>query len=124
MLGAVGRGEHGGHGERGRDGGDPDMADQAALEGVDILAHGAGVADDAPRPFEHALSLGSEPAKARPALHQHHPERVLQRFDAGGQSRLAHPADLGGAAKVLLAGERDDEFKLVDHGGLRPEERI
>jgi hypothetical protein len=32
-----------------------------------------------------------------------------------GRGGLAAVADLGGASEVLLAGERDDEFELVDH---------
>jgi hypothetical protein len=34
-----------------------DMPDKPALERVDLLAHGARVGDDAPRPFQHALAF-------------------------------------------------------------------
>ena len=48
----------------------PDLAGKPMLEGVDLLAHGAGVADDPPGPFEHALALRREAAEARAALHE------------------------------------------------------
>ena len=50
------------------------MAGEAALQRVDLLAHGARVADDPPRPVEHALALRREALEARPALHQEHAE--------------------------------------------------
>ena len=91
------------------------MSDQSALERVHLLTHRPAVRDDAARPFEHALALGGEALKPRAALHQHHPELILELLDAGGKRGLADVAHLGGAAEVLLAGERNDEFKLVDH---------
>ena len=68
--------------ERGRDRGDADVADEAALERIDVLPHGAGVADDAARPFQHPLAFGRKAAKARAALHQKYAEHVFQIFDA------------------------------------------
>ena len=54
------------------------MPREALLEGVDLLAHGARVADDAPRPVEHPLALGREAAEPRAALDDQHAELVLE----------------------------------------------
>ena len=91
---------------------------QAVLQRVDLLVHGAGVADDAARPVEHPLAFRRETLEARSALHQQHPEGILELLDAGGERGLAHAAGLGGMAEMPLAGERDDEFELLDHAGL------
>ena len=48
------------------------MAGKTALQGVDFLAHGARIADDAPRPIEHALAFRRETLEARAALHKQH----------------------------------------------------
>ena len=114
-LRPIGRGEHRRHGERGRDRGDPEVSDQPALERIDVLAHGAGIADDAPRPFEHPFAFRREAPKPRTALHQQHAEHVFKIFDASRQGRLAYAADFGGAAEMLLARQRDDEFKFLQH---------
>ena len=115
-LRPVGGGDHRHHGERGGDGGDADMAGKAALQRVDLLAHGARVADDAARPVEHPLALGGEALEARAALHQQHAERILELLDAGRERGLAHAAGLRRVAEMPLARQRDDEFELVDHG--------
>ena len=103
------------------------MAGEALLQRVDLLAHGAGVADDAARPVEHALAFRREALEARAALHQQHAEGVLELLDAGGERGLAHAAGLRRVAEMPLAGEREDEFELVDHGpfcfGLFSQER-
>ena len=78
------------------------MPDEAALERVDILAHGARIADDPPRPFQHPLALGREAVEARAAMDQQHAEHILQIFDAGGQGRLGDAAGFGGAAEMTL----------------------
>jgi hypothetical protein len=51
---------------------------------VDFLAHGAGVADDAPRPVEHALTLRGEALKARAAVDQQHAHLFFE---------VLHPAE-------------------------------
>ena len=91
------------------------MAGEAPLQRVDLLAHGARVADDAARPVEHALAFRGEALEARSALHQQHPERILELLDAGRERGLAHAAGLGRVAEMPLARQRDDEFQLVDH---------
>ena len=92
------------------------MAGEAALQRVDLLAHGARVADDAARPVEHALAFRGEALEARAALHQEHAERILELLDAGREGRLAHAAGLGRVTEMPLARERDHEFELVQHG--------
>ena len=91
------------------------MSGEAALQRVDLLAHGARVADDAARPIEHALAFGGEPLEPRTALHEQHAERILELLDAGREGRLAHAAGLGGMTEMPLARERDHEFELVQH---------
>ena len=58
------------------------MAGKAPLQRVDLLMHGAGVADDAPRPVEHPLAFRGEALEARAALHQQNPEGILELLDA------------------------------------------
>src|SRR5262249_55403049 len=111
----VRRREHRRHRERGGDGGDPQMAGEAALERVDLLAHRAGVGDDAARPVEHPFALGREAVIAGAALHQQHAERILELLDAGRQCGLTNVARLRRAPEMLLARQRYDEFQLVDH---------
>jgi hypothetical protein len=52
--------------------------------------------------------------ESRATLHQHDPKLVLELLDTGGKRRLTDVAGLGRAPEMLLAGERNDEFKLVD----------
>src|SRR5262249_45715358 len=86
-----------------------------SLQRVDFLVHGAGVTDDAACPVEHAFALRGEALKTGAALHEQHAEGILELLDAGRQRRLAHAASLGGMTEMPLAGERDDEFKFIDH---------
>ena len=116
MFLAERRGQPRHHGERRRDRRDADVAGQPVPRGAHLLAHGAGVADDAARPFEHLLALRRQPLEARAALHQHDAELVLQLLDRRRQRRLGDAALLGRAAEMLLLGQRDEEFQLVDHG--------
>ena len=116
MARAIGRGELRDHRQRGRDRGDAQLPGEAVAQRVDLLAHGARVADDAARPVERALALGGETDEARAALHQQDAEHFLELLDAGRQRRLGHAAGLGGAAEMLFARERDQIFELVEHG--------
>ena len=81
---------------------------------VDLLPHGAGVADDAARPVEHPFAFRGEALEARAALHQQHAVRVLELLDPGGKRRLGHAAGLRGAAEMLLPRQRQEKFQLVD----------
>ena len=116
MLLAIRRGERGDHRERGRDRGDPQPPRQAVTQRVDLLAHGAAVADDPARPIQHALALRREALESRAAVHQQHAHLLLELLHARGQRRLRHAAGLRCTAEVLFAGEGQDEFELVDHG--------
>jgi hypothetical protein len=91
------------------------MAGQAMLQRVDLLTHGTRVADDAPCPVEHAFALRREAAEAGAALNQEHAERVLKLLDAGREGRLTYAAGLGRATEMPLAGERYNEFELIEH---------
>jgi hypothetical protein len=77
--------------------------------------HGAGVADDAARPVEHALALRREARKARAAVDEADAETLLELLDRGRERRLAHPAGLRGAADMPLACEGDEELQPVEH---------
>src|SRR5580704_612292 len=115
MLGAIRGGQHRAHGKRGRDGGDAEMADEPALQGIDVLAHGTGIGDDAAGPIEYALAFGRKAAKAGAALHQQNSEHVLEILDAGRQRRLADVAGFCRAPEMLRACQGNHEFEFVDH---------
>ena len=102
------------HAELGRDRRDLDFAGQLVLEAVDLVAHRAGVADDAPRPVERPLALGREALEARATLHQHHAEKFFELFEARRHRRLGDAASLGRPPEMPLLGERQQKFKLVD----------
>ncbi len=108
------RGQRSDHAERGRDRGDADLSGKAVLEGVDLLAHRAGIADDAARPVERPFPLGRKALEPRPALHQHDAEDFLELLQAGRHRRLGDAAGLGGASKMTFLGQRQQQFKLVD----------
>ncbi len=88
---------------------------KTVTQGIDLLAHGAGVADNAARPVEHALPLGGEALKARAAVDQQHAHLLLDLLDARRERRLGDAAGLGGAAEVPFPRQRQDEFELVEH---------
>src|ERR1700680_900283 len=117
MLSAIGRGDRRHHSERRRNRGYAQAAREPVLQRLDLLAHGARVADDAARPIEGALALVGEADEARTALHQHDAEGRLELLDAGGQRRLGDAAGVGGTAEMLFAGKRQKVFELVDHRG-------
>ena len=104
------------HGQRRRDGGNADAAGQAVARRAHLLAHGAGVADDAARPDQHLLALRRQPLEARAAQHQHDAELVFKLLDRRRQRRLGDAARLRRAPEMLLLGQSDEEFQLVDHG--------
>ena len=79
---AIGRRQFLDHRQRGRDRGDAQPSDKAVLEGMDLLAHGAGVADDAACPVQHPFALGREVLETRATIDQKDAERVLELFDA------------------------------------------
>jgi hypothetical protein len=86
------------------------MAGQIAAHGADVLHHGAGVRDNAPRPFEHALALGREALKARTTMHQHDAEPGLELLHGGRERLLCDTAALGGVAEMAVPGEGEEEF--------------
>src|SRR3984893_10179934 len=91
------------------------MPGERGLGRMNVLAHGARVADDAPRPFEHALAFRRQPVKARAAIDEQHPQCVFELFDARRQGGLGHPAAFRGAARIAFPRQRYQEFELVDH---------
>ena len=91
-----------------------DFAGKTVLEGVDLLAHRAGIADDAPRPVQRPLPLGRKALEPRAALHQHDAEDFLKLLQAGRHRRLGDATGLGGASEVTFLGQRQQQFKLVD----------
>src|ERR1700731_4589110 len=115
MFGPERRGEFGDHGERGWHGGERQMPGERGLRRMNVLAHGARVADDAPRPFEHALAFRRQSVKARAAIDEQYPQCLFDLFDARRQGGLGHPAAFLGAAKIAFPRQRYQEFELVDH---------
>jgi len=61
------------------------------------------------------MPLGREAVEARAALNQQDPERLLQPALCRRRGRLGDAAGLGRAAEMVRAGEREQEFELVDH---------
>ncbi len=112
---AIGRGQLRDHRQRGRDRGDAQLAAQAAAQRLDLVAHGAAVADDAPRPFEHPFAFGREALEPRAAVDQQDAHLLFELLDPGRQGRLGHPARLGGMAEMLFSREGEDIFELVEH---------
>src|SRR4051794_38882752 len=110
------RGERRHHAEHGRDCGDSELSGKSFLQRIDLVAHGARVADDAARPFQRALALRREANKTRAALHQRDAEHLLELFQAGRHGRLRHAARLRGPPEMLFPGERQQEFEFVDQG--------
>jgi hypothetical protein len=115
MAGPVRRRQRRHHGEGGRHGGDLDVTGGALLEGPNLLLHRPGIADDTARPVKHALALRREAEEARAAMDEQNAERVFELLDSRRKRRLRHAARFGGAAEMLLAGESDQIFQLVDH---------
>src|SRR5208337_1963020 len=104
-----------GYGKRGWNSGKRQMPGKRGLCGLNVLAHSARVTNDAPAPYQHALAFRRQPIKARAPVDEQHAQCVFELLDAGRQSGLGHAAGFGGAAEVALAGERNQEFELVDH---------
>src|SRR5262249_32604451 len=97
------------------DRGDAQPPAEPMAQRIDLLAHGAAVADDAPCPIEHALALRREALEARAAIDQQHPHLLLELLHACRQRRLRHSAGLGRAAEMPLPRQRQDEVELVYH---------
>ena len=115
----------GDEGQGGRDHAEPQMPADAALERIDVLAHGARIADDPARPVEHPLALGREAAKPGTALDDHHAELLFEALDGGGKAGLGDAGGLGGASEMPFAGEEEEKLELVDHFAKVPQrERV
>ena len=89
-----------------------------ARESVEVLAHGLSIADDAPGPGEHVLTLRREPLEAGRAAHDHDAELLLELLEPGGHGRLGHAARFRGATEVVLACEGEHEVQFIDQGRL------
>ncbi|MCY1417326.1 hypothetical protein D9M71_328580 [compost metagenome] len=103
-----------------------DGVDRADLERRNQLVFaGLGQLADALRLFEHLLRLGDDAFADRgqahgalAALEDQHAQLVLELLHADREGRLADVAALGGAAEMLLLGERDDVAQFGEgHGG-------
>ena len=58
---------------------------------------------------------GVKPWKREPRLTSSTPKLSSSCFTPADKRRLGHAAGLGGAAEMLFAGQREEEFELVDH---------
>jgi hypothetical protein len=68
-----------------------------------------------------ASAVGIAAMRRRPdrraALNQQHAELVLELLQRRRERRLGDAEFLGRLAEMPGAGQRDEEFELVDHGG-------
>src|SRR5262245_28946640 len=80
---------------------------------VDLLAHGAAVADNPAGPFQHPLPLRGKAWKTRPAIDQQHAHPLFELVYSRAKCWLGDPATFGRPAKMPFAGKGKNEFKLV-----------
>src|SRR6516165_7257804 len=90
------------HAEYGRDRRQLDLAGEFFLQSLNFLTHGAAVADDAPRPIQHTLTLGRKALETRTALHQHYAKYFFKLFDAGRHRWLSDATDLRSPPEMPL----------------------
>src|SRR5665213_3034614 len=83
-----------------------------------FLAHGAGVADDAARPVEHAFAFRREALEARAAVDQQHAETVFDLLHPSREGWLGDAAGLGGPPEMLFPRQSEQKFELIDHDVL------
>jgi len=113
------RGQSFDHRQSGRDCGQTYFSGETMLESVHLLAHGAGVANDASRPIQNAFAFRSETLEAGAAVDQQHTEAVFQLFHTGRQRGLGDPTGLGGSAKMLFPGQSEQKFQFFEQWGPR-----
>ena len=92
------------------------MTLEAVGEGADLVAHGAGVADETARPGEHALTLGGKPHEPRAAMDEEDAQALLQLLVPRRKRRLGDAARLRRAPEVILPRQGEEEFELIEHG--------
>jgi hypothetical protein len=107
------------HGECGRDCRERDMPGQPMLCGPDFLAHSPRIAHDPAGPFEDALTFRRQTQESRAAPDQHNAELLFELLDGRRERRLGDVALLGRAAKMLLFGQSNEHFQLLDHERVR-----
>ena len=105
-----GQGLH--HREGGRDCRKAKPSGESVTQGVHLLPHGAGITDDAARPFEHALAFRGKALETGPAVDQQNAKSFLELLHACRQCRLRHPAGFGRAAKMLLPSQGEQKFQF------------
>src|SRR5690242_4775287 len=81
---------------------------------VHLLAHCAGVADDAAGPVEHPLAFCGKALEAGAAVHQQHPKGGFQLLYPRGKGRLGNPACLSGAPEMPFTREGKKKFELFE----------
>src|SRR4051812_3091524 len=96
------------------------MTGETLAGSTHFLAHGARIADDAPRPFQHTLPFRGQSLETGAALHQHDAKLILELADSGRKRRLRNAAFLRSTTEMFLVGECDEEFQLVDHPASLP----
>jgi hypothetical protein len=87
---------------------------QPVPQGAYFLTHGARVAYNAARPIKYALPLRREALKARAAFHEENCQRFLKLLQPSRQCRLRHPAALRCASEMLLVGQSQQKFELIE----------
>ena len=96
----------------------PEFSGEAVLERVHLLTHGARIADDAPRPVEHALAFSGESLETGTAVDQQHAEAFFELLYPRRQRRLGDPAGFRRPPEVLFTGQCEEKFQFFQQ--LRP----
>ena len=65
---------------------------KSVTEGVHLLPHGAGITDDAARPFEHALAFRGKALETGPAVDQQNAKSFLELLHACRHGRPSYTA--------------------------------
>ena len=74
----------------------------------------AGIADDAAGPIEHAFAFRGKALETGAAIDQQNAERFLELLQPRRQGGLSDTTTVGRAAKMLLARQSEQKFKLVE----------
>src|SRR5215469_9024477 len=98
----------------GGDGADPQGCAEPVAHLVQVCSQAIALGQDSVSPPDHQLAFGGKPAELPAALDDRHVEFALQLPDSGRQGWLAHETLAGGAAEVVLAGQRSKVLQLTN----------
>src|SRR4029078_3892803 len=93
------------HSQGRRNGGNPQPSHQPVSQRMNLLTHGAAVADNAARPIEHTLAFGREALESGAAIDQEHAEGFFELLETGRKRWLGDPATIRRTPKMLFSGQ-------------------